>query len=202
MGCLFLISGYLTPASFDRKGPRRFLIDRVVRLGIPMLFYDLVIHPFLIYWLASHGVYNLSLPGLGSLVLHVIPPRTRALWFVEALLLFSVVYVVWRLLTSDSGKTVRTATNRAEPSASMRLPLPPGGERHAERLVLWWSWRCPSGSRPSSCDCGNPSAGPIEPLNFQFPFFPQYIVMFILGIRGLSTAVADAAARRAWAARH
>ena len=48
MGCLFLISGYFTPGSFDRKGPRRFLIERVVRLGIPMLFYDLVIHPFLI----------------------------------------------------------------------------------------------------------------------------------------------------------
>ena len=49
MGCLFLISGYFTPGSYDRKGPRRFLLDRVVRLGIPMVLYDVAVHPLMIY---------------------------------------------------------------------------------------------------------------------------------------------------------
>ena len=35
MGLLFLVAGYFVPASFDRKGSRRFLRDRAVRLGIP-----------------------------------------------------------------------------------------------------------------------------------------------------------------------
>ncbi|MCP4260915.1 MAG: acyltransferase family protein [Planctomycetes bacterium] len=35
MGFLFMISGYFTPGSYDRKGPRRFFKDRLLRLGIP-----------------------------------------------------------------------------------------------------------------------------------------------------------------------
>jgi hypothetical protein len=34
MGFFFLLSGYFTPGSFDRKGPRLFLRDRLVRLGV------------------------------------------------------------------------------------------------------------------------------------------------------------------------
>ena len=43
MGFFFLISGYFTPSSYDRKGPRRFFKDRLLRLGIPILCYDFVI---------------------------------------------------------------------------------------------------------------------------------------------------------------
>ncbi|MGA9080047.1 MAG: acyltransferase, partial [Halobacteriota archaeon] len=31
MGLLFLISGYFSPGSLDRKGPRRFIRDRLIR---------------------------------------------------------------------------------------------------------------------------------------------------------------------------
>ena len=37
MGALFLISGYFTPGSFDRKGSGSFLKGRLTRLGIPLL---------------------------------------------------------------------------------------------------------------------------------------------------------------------
>ncbi len=39
MGCLFLISGYFTPGSYDRKGPKRFPKDRLLHLGIPLLVF-------------------------------------------------------------------------------------------------------------------------------------------------------------------
>ena len=39
MGFFFLISGYFTPGSYDRKGARHFFKDRLLRLGIPLLFY-------------------------------------------------------------------------------------------------------------------------------------------------------------------
>ena len=45
MGFFFLIAGYFTPGPYDRKGPRSFLRDRLVRLGIPLLLYDLLLHP-------------------------------------------------------------------------------------------------------------------------------------------------------------
>ena len=35
MGFFFLIAGYFTCGSYDRKGPRSFLRDRLVRLGFP-----------------------------------------------------------------------------------------------------------------------------------------------------------------------
>jgi len=41
MGLFFLIAGYFTPSSYDHKGPRQFLKDRLLRLGIPMLCFGL-----------------------------------------------------------------------------------------------------------------------------------------------------------------
>jgi len=35
MSAFFLLAGYFTPRSLERKGSRRFLIDRLIRLGIP-----------------------------------------------------------------------------------------------------------------------------------------------------------------------
>lgn len=40
MGLFFLISGYFTPSSYERKGSGRFAKDRLLRLGIPILCYD------------------------------------------------------------------------------------------------------------------------------------------------------------------
>ena len=36
LGFFFMISGYFTPVSFDRKGGWGFLRDRFIRLGIPL----------------------------------------------------------------------------------------------------------------------------------------------------------------------
>lgn len=45
MGLLFLLSGYFTPGSFERKGPGTFLKDRLLRLGIPTLVYVFLLNP-------------------------------------------------------------------------------------------------------------------------------------------------------------
>jgi glucans biosynthesis protein C len=49
MGIFFLISAYFTPGSYDHKGGAFFLRDRLVRLGLPLLLYDLLIHPLVAY---------------------------------------------------------------------------------------------------------------------------------------------------------
>jgi glucan biosynthesis protein C len=101
MGLLFLIAGYFVPASFDRKGPWRFLRDRMVRLGIPTLFYMLFINTIIIYYILpldwttprpplSHFFENyiLNLDFLSG---------SGPMWFALALLIFSAAYAVYRL---------------------------------------------------------------------------------------------------------
>lgn len=103
MGAFFLLSGYFTPRSFDRKGPRAFLRDRLVRLGIPLLVFYFVLNPIL-----SIGSYHGGAPfaayvsGIGS----------GPLWFVLALLVFDTCYVLFRLTTRN-----RPPRPRAEPAA-------------------------------------------------------------------------------------
>lgn len=56
-GFFFLISGFFTPASFDRKGGRAFVRDRLLRLGVPLLVFLLLLRPLvtLPQYLASSG---------------------------------------------------------------------------------------------------------------------------------------------------
>ncbi|MFN2244527.1 MAG: acyltransferase family protein, partial [Anaerolineae bacterium] len=100
MGLFLLISAYFVPGSYDRKGPRRFLKDRLIRLGIPLALYGWVINPLF--------VWEFSYRDTGLSFWHYFPGqyfRTNALighgplWFIEVLLIFSLVYVVGRLAT-------------------------------------------------------------------------------------------------------
>ena len=52
MGLLFLISGYFSPGSLERNGPRRFIRDRLIRLGIPLVVFFFVLNP-----IAALGLY-------------------------------------------------------------------------------------------------------------------------------------------------
>lgn len=45
MGLFFFLAGYYTPHSLDRKGAPRFLADRFLRLGLPLLVYGFLIGP-------------------------------------------------------------------------------------------------------------------------------------------------------------
>ena len=49
MGLFFLLSGLVTPGPLERKGPRTFARDRIVRLGIPLAVVVLGIWPALVY---------------------------------------------------------------------------------------------------------------------------------------------------------
>ena len=93
------MAAYFTPASYDRKGPARFLKDRFLRLGIPILCYDFVIEPLLMYTLYRAGHYSLG----GSYLLWLrkyytsFHLGTGPLWFIETLLIFALLYALCRL---------------------------------------------------------------------------------------------------------
>jgi fucose 4-O-acetylase-like acetyltransferase len=45
MGFFFMLAGYFSPASLERKGYARFIGDRFLRLGLPLLAFGLVLGP-------------------------------------------------------------------------------------------------------------------------------------------------------------
>ena len=93
MGMLFLVSGYFTPASFDRKGAGRFLRDRLIRLGIPLLCFDLVIDPLLVYkTMASADGFDGTFGQVLARHYSTFNIGTGPLWFVEVLLMFICLF--------------------------------------------------------------------------------------------------------------
>jgi Acyltransferase family len=161
MGIFFLLAGYFTPSSYDRKGGASFVRDRIIRLGIPWLVYALLIQPLVVY--IAQGLpgsfwsfYPVYLLRVGSIADGVI-------WFVELLLCFSLVYAAWRWLTRH--RTQTTARTGKLPSY-----LAIFGFIFALGLVtfvvrLWWSADFQPG-----------------PFNLPLGYLPQYISLYVLGI--------------------
>ncbi|MBZ0176817.1 MAG: acyltransferase family protein [Candidatus Methanoperedens nitroreducens] len=106
MGFFFMISGYFTPGSYDRKGALLFFKDRLLRLGIPLLFYVIFIHPIMGYAI-SLSTKQFSGSFLDFLALYIGNYRVLGsgpLWFLEALLIFegflchAIYYIIRRSL--------------------------------------------------------------------------------------------------------
>lgn len=96
MGLLFLLAGYFTPGSFERKRPGSFLKDRLLRLGVPALIYAFIISP--ITRIGTHMQQALA----GN-----IPDSLFALgpmWFVVMLLVFDLGYLAWRMAIRNRPK--------------------------------------------------------------------------------------------------
>ncbi|WP_084234598.1 acyltransferase family protein [Papillibacter cinnamivorans] len=119
MGLLFLFSGYFTPGSLQRKGPGTFLKDRLMRLGIPPLFYVLLLSP-----IASWGYQRLHSPA-GSAASGRF--NLGVMWFVVMLFVLDLGYLAWRM------------TMKKNRSARPRLRFP--GLRSLKLPSSRWRWR-------------------------------------------------------------
>jgi peptidoglycan/LPS O-acetylase OafA/YrhL len=187
MGFFFMISGYFTPSSYDRKGTGPFLKDRFLRLGIPLLFYIIVIEPLLVYVLA------VNIRGFGgslgqylaryfeSQYVRNFSLGTGPLWFLEALLIFAVIYALWRRL--------------AKPEA----PVPPQDDGKVPGNMAIAMFGLTLGVITFIVRIWLPIGWNFDLLNLQLPFFPQYIALFVLGLmayrRNWFMGVSEAAGR-------
>jgi hypothetical protein len=96
MPLFFLVAGAFTPGSLRRKGLRRFLIDRIVRLGLPMIFFVIFLSPVIEYVDPGSAGWD---RGFASFALHIWwPPAPGPTWFLGVLLAFSIVYAVVRAM--------------------------------------------------------------------------------------------------------
>jgi len=94
MPLFFLLAGAFTPSSLQRKGLRRFLVDRTIRLGIPIVFFVIFLSPIVEYVDSDNAGWSM---GFARFVPHIWwPPAPGPTWFLGVLLLFSIGYGVIR----------------------------------------------------------------------------------------------------------
>lgn len=160
MALFFFISGYFTPKSYDRKGPFRFLSDRLLRLGIPMVLYMLWIGPSTIY-LAEYRHEQTYTEFFRESILHFKIINFGPLWFAEALIYFAFFYVLYLMIFKKSEDA--SARSIAFPTGARLLGFALGSGLAAflTRFIF------PLGT------------GPME---LQLGYFPLYILLFIAGI--------------------
>jgi fucose 4-O-acetylase-like acetyltransferase len=113
LGLFFLMGAYFTPKSYDRKGVSSFWKERLIRLGIPVLIYVVVINPIIFYLLASGGIEPWSTyPRMQGSFIDYYLSNFQSLenfvdflteytitWFLVVLLLFTAVYTIWRQIS-------------------------------------------------------------------------------------------------------
>jgi hypothetical protein len=157
MGLFFFLSAYFIPISFERKGVGRFLLDRFNRLGIPIIFYSLVISPVTIYIAISHQYEALTFKEYYLNREHWI--ETGVLWFTAALLVFTVAFVSFQQFLNNKKLTSRLPDNRSILIFAITL----GIISFLVRIVFPIGWT-------------------LSPLGFQLAHFPQYIALFSIGI--------------------
>jgi ABC-type multidrug transport system permease subunit len=166
MGAFFLIAGYFTPGSFDRKGAGVFLKDKLIRLGIPLLVFYFVLSPiaFIGYFLMPPEMTGIT-TKLTWDVFWAAYPKFIGLgpaWFLAMLLVFNFGYVIWRGLTRK-----RKATSQSKSSAPSYLGI---GVFILALAGISYLWRM---------------SFPLGVSVYQFPtlaYLPQYLSFFVLGI--------------------
>jgi glucan biosynthesis protein C len=166
MGLFLLISAYFVPGSYDRKGAIRFVKDRLIRLGIPLAVFSWIINPLFIYvGLVLSQDLQMPLFRFFPIEYFKTEPLIGAgpLWFVEVLLIFSLVYVLWRLLVPPISVKKTREAHIPENGVIALFALLLGLAGFLVRLVF-------------------PIDYTFKPLNLQFPFFAQYIALFVVGL--------------------
>jgi surface polysaccharide O-acyltransferase-like enzyme len=159
MGFFFFISAYFTESSYHKKGPVRFIADRLKRLGIPLIFYSFILSPvlsFLVYRFAQgHNItYWQYLGGFHPWI------DFGVLWFVAALLLFNLLYVGIMLLF------------KGKPFSLGQVPGP--------FIIILFALTLALGSYLVRCEF--PVGWVLSPVGFQLGHFVQYVALFTLGI--------------------
>ncbi|MFX0185123.1 MAG: acyltransferase family protein, partial [Candidatus Hodarchaeota archaeon] len=110
MGLFFLMGGYFTPRSYDRKGVVLYWKERLIRLGIPLALYIVIVDPIMVYSLAVLGVEPWSSYSIlqGSFLDFYLSrfqsfdgiidflSSTGPMWFLTVLLILTAGYTLWR----------------------------------------------------------------------------------------------------------
>jgi fucose 4-O-acetylase-like acetyltransferase len=145
MGLLFFVAGLFTPGALAYKGPRRFIVDRLWRLGVPTIAYLFVINP-------AMNLFGDRAMGGGEGFVDYLRHTYRydvelgVAWFIAALLVFSLAWAAWRSRHPARAEDVGSLSRRdlvragvliAIGSFAVRLVWPFLGTGEVIGLNLW-----------------------------------------------------------------
>lgn len=177
MGAFFLIAGYFTPAALARRGGPGFARERLLRLGLPLLAFVLVLGPLTV---------ALALTARGRPMADTLAAIARnmvfipgPMWFVMALLIFSAGAMLW------GGLTRGRSFARVRPFPSDSVMLAAAIFTGTLALILRQAW--PVG---------------VSVAGLQFGYFASYVVLFVAGCMGAAGGWLEGvppAQRRRWA---
>jgi surface polysaccharide O-acyltransferase-like enzyme len=161
MGMFFLIAAFFIVPSLKRKGILPFLKDRFLRLGIPLVVFYFLLSPFSVFLLARFvngetiSFWDFLVQGMGR--------GFGPMWFVEALLIFTIVYVGIRSIFGNRNIERRKLIPFPSTITIILFALVIGLGCFTIRIWLPVGWAMPF-------------------TDFQFPHFLQYICLFVIGI--------------------
>lgn len=156
MSMFFLIAAYFIPPSLDKKGAKKFIKDRLFRLGVPTIIFMLIIFPIVLK-MARHDINLFEFYKNGIISFSFIS-WTGPMWFALTLLIFSIIYVPFNSLFIKLANRYSFSITIKNVLALVALITIIA---FAIRLVY------PIGT---------------SVINLQFCFFAAYIFMFCMGI--------------------
>ena len=92
MGLFFLLAGYFTPPALNRRGTRGFVLERLLRLGVPLAVYVVLLHPLTVALAQTANGFPFTRAVVFLFAHGKLEPGP--LWFAEALLIFTVAYLM------------------------------------------------------------------------------------------------------------
>ena len=102
MSLFFFISAFLTIPSLEKKGAGKFIKVRLIRLLIPLLFVMIILSQSVSYFADLHNK-STTVSWFNYVIKHNLDsPNTSHAWFILALIVFELLYVVyWRYIRPD-----------------------------------------------------------------------------------------------------
>ncbi|MFG2207509.1 acyltransferase [Streptomyces sp. NPDC048638] len=189
MGFFFMIAGYFTPASYDRKGTRPFVRDRLKRLGIPLLAFLLLLRPLTGFggYAAMRDSFAERGASLPYWIYYLLSWDAGPLWFVEVLLVFVALYALVRHRAARRPPALGTAAGHepARPPRPLRPRAVVGFTAGLALATYLWRFLVPDGSYVPFLGLPTPS------------YLPQYASFFVIGVLAHRHGWPGALSRRA-----
>lgn len=159
MGAFFLIAAYFIPGSYERRGARSFIGERILRLLVPLLIFRFVISPAIslsVGWFAFGQQPNIASywDNKGS----------GPLWFLELLLVLTTGWLLWRRCQPARFASIQCSPSRPTLRGVATFALLVGIGTWLFRIWL-------------------PVYSYLDRIDFPTPaFLPQYVALFVAGL--------------------
>lgn len=157
MGFYFFISGYFIYFSLKRKSKIKFMQERLIKLGIPLLFFMLIVFTPLHFYLSGGKTNYINFTF--DLYFNQPPLSLGHLWFVASLLIYSFIYLLLSKIDTNSNEQVPLKDWYPLIYLAFLIPINVFVRQYYP-IDKWVTWGIP----------------------IEVAHFPQYFSLFLLGI--------------------